>query len=82
MMRSCKETARLLSESMETRLSLGRRLSLRFHLMMCRLCRRHAKQQRALDRTLRMLSDLPEEELPGNLSPEARGRIEAALRGR
>lgn len=38
-MLSCREATRLLSAAQEHRLPLGRRLSLRLHLMMCRACR-------------------------------------------
>jgi hypothetical protein len=84
-MLSCKETARLLSESMERPLPFRRRLGLRLHLMMCYLCRRYARQVRAIDQVVRRLSAKTGEngEDPaglGELSPEARDRVKTALR--
>jgi len=38
MMLSCRETARLLSESLERPLPFWKRLALRFHLLMCKYC--------------------------------------------
>ncbi len=77
MMLSCKETARLLSESMVKRPPFAKRLALRMHLMMCRLCRRNARQIEAMQEAYRKLSD----RAPlGDLSPESRDSIKAALR--
>ena len=40
----CKEISQLVSESMDRKLPLYRRLGIRFHLMMCKLCTRYEKQ--------------------------------------
>ncbi len=81
-MRSCRETARLLSKSMEEPLSIWTRMSLRFHLMMCVLCRRYAKQIRALEQMARGLSDRAERDDAAaieGLSPDAKKRLRSAL---
>ena len=36
---SCKEASRLISQSMDERLSFGQRLRLRLHLTLCDACR-------------------------------------------
>jgi len=41
---NCRHVARLVSESMDHKLSPGRRLGVRFHLLMCRHCARYKKQ--------------------------------------
>jgi len=41
---NCQRVARLVSESMDHKLSPGRRLGMRFHLLMCRHCARYQKQ--------------------------------------
>jgi len=52
-MLSCKEATRLLSEALDRRLLLSERVALCFHLFICKLCRRYARQIRVLTDTLR-----------------------------
>ena len=41
---SCRQTSAMISESMDSKPSLPRRMGIRFHIMMCKLCRRYQKQ--------------------------------------
>jgi len=41
---SCKKVSALISESMDRKLPLYKRMGIQFHLMMCALCRRYRKQ--------------------------------------
>ncbi len=80
---SCRETARLLSESTVQRLPFRRRLALRFHLTMCDLCRRSARQLRAIEESVRRFGTMAADDkmaFLGSLSPEARDRIKGALK--
>lgn len=84
-MLSCRETARLLSESTDRLLPFRRRMGLRLHLMMCYLCRRYVRQVRAIEQVvLRLSAETGENgEDPaglGELSPEARDRVKTAIR--
>ena len=84
-MLSCRDAAKLLSESLDVQLPFRRRIGLRIHLMMCHLCRRYARQMKALQQLVRGLSaQVSEEDIDsvdlGSLSPEARERVENALR--
>ena len=79
----CREISKLVSESMERKLSFREWLALRMHLAMCGLCNGFAKQVRFL----RMAARRDSQRLADGrahsevrLSPEARTRIEAALR--
>ena len=82
-MMSCREATRLLSEAQDRPLPWRRRLGLRLHLLMCRLCARYARQLRFLRRALRRLPEEADRALPGaRLSPEARRRILRALQER
>ena len=80
-MLSCKEAAKLVSEGLDRKLSFRRRMSLRLHVLMCRVCWRYIRQVRTLD-------ELVSEHYRGVLSvhgPErplgnAAERIKAALR--
>lgn len=50
---NCRQIARLVSESMDRKLSPGRRLGVRFHLLMCRHCARYKKQLHLMRRLIR-----------------------------
>jgi len=83
MMLSCREATRLLSESMDHELPLGRRSALRFHLALCRFCRRYLAQVSFLRRVLRLSAEAcdaapaaPSVELP----EAAKARIREAMR--
>ena len=78
----CREISKLVSESMEQDLPLRRRLEVRMHLMMCRLCSGFARQIRLLRRAAREHPERlgPQESTPeAGLPEEARERIKAAL---
>jgi hypothetical protein len=47
---TCKQATQLISHRLDRDLSLGRRLSLRFHLLICHYCRRYARHLRFLHR--------------------------------
>ena len=80
-MLSCKDTTRLVSESMDRTLPLGRRLAVRFHLLFCELCARYERQLFMMREVLKRAG--AEEDPPGPddviLSPEAKERINRAL---
>ncbi len=48
-MLSCKEATRLVSEGLDRELPFWRRMSLRFHVVMCRGCSRYKRQITALN---------------------------------
>ena len=79
---SCKDAAELLSESMERELPLRSRISLRFHVMMCRYCSRYSTQVRfiheALGEHAERLTDAQVCQVPP-LPEDRRRRIESAL---
>ena len=78
----CREISKLVSESMEQDLPLRRRLEVRMHLMMCRMCWGFARQIRLLRRGARENPERlgPDESSPeANLSEKARQRIKATL---
>jgi hypothetical protein len=82
-MLSCRDAQKRLAEAEVLPLSLPGRISLRMHLLLCRLCRRHRRQLETVDRVVRGIADGAENALPPDgpaLSPEARERIRASLR--
>ncbi len=51
----CNEVARILASDLLDDLAWGRRLALQMHLLMCRHCRRYARQLRAIGTAARRL---------------------------
>lgn len=81
-MPNCQETARLLSGSMDCRLSLYARLRIYAHLRLCRLCQAYKQQLQLLRDLARKSSaeliDSQDSATPG-LSAEAKRRIIRAI---
>ena len=82
-MLSCKDVTRLLSESMDHSLPLGKRIGVRLHLLICKFCARYKRQLLLIRETVRRL--VAEEDKPGGpfgepLSEETKERIRGALR--
>ena len=76
---SCKEMTRLLSDSMERRLPLPRRFSMRLHFLICKWCKRYQGQLLFIRGILRRQPEKLEEAGTASLSPQARERIKQAL---
>lgn len=77
--RPCKEVTRLSSESLERRLSLSERLSMRVHFLYCKWCSWYLEQLRLVRTQAR--DETPEKHLPaGSLGEEARQRILKAVK--
>lgn len=57
-MPDCKDISRLVSESMDRRLSWRQRLGVRLHLLMCRYCSRYRQQLELLRRVLKSQAEL------------------------
>ncbi len=80
MMISCQKAADLVCQRLDRRLSVWERFQLRFHLLMCRVCRKFEQQTESLDRAIRThFAETSRQELEG-LSQEACGRLEQRLR--
>jgi len=76
----CSEISRLVSDSMDRKLSLYQRLGIRIHLMMCRYCARYRNQLFFLRKTIRFHSATAADEKPStDLSDESRNRIKRAI---
>ncbi len=79
-MLTCKEATRLVSEAQDRRLGLSDRIGLRFHLLICSLCRRYARQIQFLTDSIRgsreKLADVP----GARLDESARARINEGLK--
>lgn len=76
---TCRETARLLSEQRDYRLPWRKRLGLRIHLVLCRLCKVYATQIGAVSRISGVAASAAPDCCPGELSAERRKQIKDAL---
>ncbi len=52
----CKDISYLISKSMDKKLSLKQRLGIKFHLMMCDLCRRYKKQLDLIQKAVSLIT--------------------------
>ncbi|NJD61213.1 MAG: zf-HC2 domain-containing protein [Deltaproteobacteria bacterium] len=84
-MLSCRDVTRLLSRSMDASLPVGKRIGVRFHLLICKFCARYRRQLLLIRKAARHLAeaaDRPEGSAGEKLSAEARDRIRESLRTR
>ena len=77
-MLSCEEVAKLVSESLDKALPLHRRIGVRIHLMMCKICREHRNQMKFIREALQRVAG-GDIDISQGLSPEARERIRSRL---
>ncbi len=81
---ACKQMTVLMSESLERRLTLRERVTLRLHLWVCIWCVWYLEQLRLLRASLRERDGRTETQdgaRAARLTPEARERIKRALKG-
>jgi len=77
---NCKAANRLQSEAFDHKLSLRQRFGLRFHLVLCKWCRRYGKQIAFVHDTAHSHPDEMTKSVPQQLSDESRERIRQKLR--
>lgn len=77
-MLSCKDVTRLISESMDHSLPLGKRVGMRLHLLICKFCARYERQLLLIRETVKRLV-ATEDEAGETLSEEAKERIRKSL---
>ena len=77
---SCEEAARLISRSCDSKLPFREWISLRLHLLMCRVCPRFLRQMRILKGTAVHQARRREADESEGLSPEAKERIQTKLK--
>ena len=75
----CKTAAELLSRAADAPLTAGERVTLAIHLMVCGACRRFKRQLARLEEYAATLADADAGAEGVELTPEARGRIAAAI---
>jgi hypothetical protein len=78
-MLNCRQTTRLVSQSMDAKLPWHTRLAIRFHLLYCVWCRRYAAQIRFLRKATRQLDAEAADPSAQQLSGEAKERMRNCL---
>ena len=81
-MLSCEKVTRLVSESFDRKLPLGKRLAVRVHYLFCKACPQFERQVRFMRDALRQFQNSVESVesfFTTPLSPEARERMKQAL---
>ena len=76
---SCKDAARLLSEKRDRRLPWRTRVSLRFHMLMCKMCQVYGTQLSAVSRVCQEAGLRADDYGPEYLSDEHKRRMKDAL---
>jgi hypothetical protein len=79
---SCRQAARLLSESYDRKLTFWERMRLRFHLVICWFCRGFARDLHLFEAAVRIYSQKIDSDTvapQATLQPEARDRILRAM---
>ena len=82
-MLSCKDVTKLVSESMDRSLPLGKRIGMRLHLLNCKFCAGYERQLLLIRETARRLAatvEAPGEPLGETLSEAARERIRESIK--
>jgi len=74
-MLSCQSASRLVSQSLDRPLHWQEKLALRFHLAICRHCRRFVKQLNQLQSAVKTMMQRTEADASIMLKPEAKARI-------
>lgn len=78
-MLSCRELTELVTDYIEGRMPLRRRLAFRFHLLVCSRCRAYVRQLRM---TIELLGRLPVEPPPPDVAEALRRRFRRWRRDR
>ncbi|HXV14585.1 MAG TPA: zf-HC2 domain-containing protein [Candidatus Krumholzibacteria bacterium] len=76
---NCKDAARLLSEKRDRRLSWRARISLRLHMLACKMCKVYGSQLDTVGRVCREAGLRAEHNCPGELPDERKQRIKDAM---
>lgn len=78
-MMTCEEATQLMSESLDRKLPVGKRIGLRIHLFMCRLCPKFWRQLLLLKNATDLYKKEMEEDPSISLPAETREKIKNLL---
>ncbi|MES2546940.1 MAG: zf-HC2 domain-containing protein [Pseudomonadota bacterium] len=75
----CKQASQLISKSLNRQLSWRERLEVRFHLFICKYCKRFSQQLITVRKALNRFADSIENNQDIRLPSEAKGRIASSI---
>jgi hypothetical protein len=78
-MLNCKQTSQLVSQSLDRRLTWNERLAVRWHLIICKYCKRFSQQLQAMRVGLKRMSNAIENDTNIQLPTDAKARIAQVL---
>ena len=76
---NCKQASQLISQSLDRKLSLRERFSLRLHTFICDACRRFGQQLLSLRFALKRMGEQVENDTGITLPPETKSRISQSI---
>ena len=76
---SCREAMELQSRALDEHLGLGKRMLLRVHVMMCKICRRYGNQLELVSEITKEAPDKASFEKSQPMPEEVRARIKESL---
>jgi anti-sigma factor ChrR (cupin superfamily) len=76
---TCKEVARTVSSEDIDQIGWRNRLAVRFHLLMCRHCRRYAEQMQALGDAARSVFQQPPDDQSSPETPENLAKLQSDI---
>lgn len=74
---SCKKASYIIEKREVSKISLWEKLSLKFHLMICALCRKYESDSKILGKILKSINKHPHQT---QLSPEEKNELKNSLR--
>jgi hypothetical protein len=77
---TCPEVVRILSQGMDTKLSLGTRIKLRIHFLMCSFCERYMKQLKYMRHLAHEFPEKIGDVSDATLPSEVKQRLKESLR--
>ena len=78
-MMNCKQVSQLVSQGLDTKLSIRDRFALKFHLFLCKYCSRFSQQLKSLNVALSKLGKSIEDDNNITLPTETKNRIAKSL---
>lgn len=76
---SCKDAARLLSEKRDRRLPWRTRITLRLHMLACKMCKIYSAQHGVVSHVCKEAGIRAEDMCPGEMSEERKRRMKEAI---
>lgn len=70
----CKDTSQIISQSLDRQLTMRERFALKFHLLICKHCRRFSQQLQTIGLALKLIARANEDDKI-KMPPETKERI-------